>query len=407
MSTAHAHFLADLGTRPYVSGLNVMEVATSRSTKKIEKDFQGIDKSISSMRLGQVSMQVSDIAVQLDGGAKAATVLAQQGSQILQYFGPAGMIAGGVLAIGAGIYNWATGAKDANDEIKETMRLLGEVQSRRSQAIAGAASDARAATLAGMTGPRAEIGRLRFEFDEDMKRMEREFKSEPIHTRDFGLFDKQVAARRERFDAERDALYQKHEQDKEAKEAEKQRRADSAASKELREMEADQYRNFLKFREEMDAQEKEAREGLVESIKQAEKVEKENADRNERIGELQEQLGRATAKQAVQNQAANGQSIIDGAGEFLKPQSQRIAEREAGQAEERAINREISRRLDRADQHRRSIGSEGMTPEERESLREASRADVKTAKNKEKILASIDPDSIKELTNEINKLIAK
>lgn len=50
--------------------------------------------------MGGVAMQVQDIAVQLQMGARGSTVLAQQGSQILSAFGAGGAIAGGVLAIG-------------------------------------------------------------------------------------------------------------------------------------------------------------------------------------------------------------------------------------------------------------------------------------------------------------------
>ena len=69
--------------------------------------------------IGNVSMQASDVAVQLQGGAKAATVIAQQGSQIAAAFGPTGAVIGGVIAIGAGIYTWATNAKETEERIKQ------------------------------------------------------------------------------------------------------------------------------------------------------------------------------------------------------------------------------------------------------------------------------------------------
>lgn len=64
-------------------------------------------------RLGQASQQFQDIAVQLQGGTKFATVLAQQGSQLASIFGPGGMIAGGLLAVGGALAAVSTrGARD-------------------------------------------------------------------------------------------------------------------------------------------------------------------------------------------------------------------------------------------------------------------------------------------------------
>lgn len=407
MTTAHASFRADLVSKGYETGMQRIESVTKASTSRMQNDFQRVEKSANSMRLGQISMQAQDVAVSLQNGASAATVLAQQGSQIASIFGPTGMVVGGVLAVGAGIYSWVTNAKDANAEIKETMRLLGETQQRRAGQLKNASENSSAADRARMTGPRADIGLLKMEYEADLKRMEEEFRKEPFHRRDFAVQERDVAARTDRFHAERGKLYDAHEAEAEKKRAATEEKKNQSAVQELRDTEKQQLEDFNSFRKQQDADEKEAREGLAESIREADKVEKANTARNKQIASLQDQLGREQAKAAIQNRAAAGGSILEGAGEHLKSQDQRIAEREAGQAESRAVNREVSRRLDRADQHRRSIGSAGMSPEEREDLRRRSMDDVKTAKSKEKILAEIGDDNIEKIVNKINDLLAK
>jgi hypothetical protein len=50
--------------------------------------------------VGQAGYQMQDFAVQVAGGQSALTAFAQQGSQLLGIFGPTGIIAGAVLAVG-------------------------------------------------------------------------------------------------------------------------------------------------------------------------------------------------------------------------------------------------------------------------------------------------------------------
>lgn len=51
--------------------------------------------------MAQVGYQVQDIAVQLQGGQNLGIILGQQGSQIASVFGPAGIVAGAIISIGA------------------------------------------------------------------------------------------------------------------------------------------------------------------------------------------------------------------------------------------------------------------------------------------------------------------
>lgn len=67
----------------------------------------------SNRALGQMAMQVQDIAVQLQMGTKWTMVMAQQLPQMLGAFGAGGAIAGGVVAVGAAFYTMAQNAKDS------------------------------------------------------------------------------------------------------------------------------------------------------------------------------------------------------------------------------------------------------------------------------------------------------
>ncbi len=93
-----------------------METRVKKAASSIQADFNRINISQQRMgggggngnyRIGQAALQAQDVAVQLQSGAKFATVLAQQGSQIASIFGPQGQLIGGVIAIGAGILGWA------------------------------------------------------------------------------------------------------------------------------------------------------------------------------------------------------------------------------------------------------------------------------------------------------------
>jgi len=100
------------------------------SSKKFSKQTKQTTGNVRLMKGGvqQLGFQVQDIAVQLQGGTNAMVVLGQQGSQIASLFGPAGAIAGAVLAIGAavggtlvkGIFD----AKSATDTLEESLAFL-------------------------------------------------------------------------------------------------------------------------------------------------------------------------------------------------------------------------------------------------------------------------------------------
>jgi len=74
--------------------------------------------------LQQIGYQVGDFAVQVGAGTSAMTAFAQQGSQMLGAFGPAGAIAGALLAVGAAIGSAMSRAKDDATEAAEASDIV-------------------------------------------------------------------------------------------------------------------------------------------------------------------------------------------------------------------------------------------------------------------------------------------
>ena len=73
--------------------------------------------------LQQLGYQVGDFAVQIGGGTNALQAFGQQGSQLLQIFGPVGAVLGAGVAIfaavGVAVQKFSEGAKVAKDNIEE------------------------------------------------------------------------------------------------------------------------------------------------------------------------------------------------------------------------------------------------------------------------------------------------
>lgn len=86
----------------------------------------------------QFGFQVGDAAVQLQGGARASTVFAQQGSQLLGVFGPLGAVLGAVLAVtlplGAALFTALRGPSEQADKTSASMERLRQGVDAYSQA---------------------------------------------------------------------------------------------------------------------------------------------------------------------------------------------------------------------------------------------------------------------------------
>ncbi len=102
-----------------LAGSKQAEAIVERSSRQMQTSIDKASKGGGAFRgIGQASLQLQDVAVQLQGGAKATTVIAQQVPQLLGAFGAGGAIVGGLVAVGAGLYNMADAAEIAFTKAK-------------------------------------------------------------------------------------------------------------------------------------------------------------------------------------------------------------------------------------------------------------------------------------------------
>lgn len=100
--------------------------------------------------LGQAGYQIQDFAVQVQGGTSALTALAQQGPQLLSIFGPGGVVAGAVLAVGA-LVAGLLGLGKESKEAAEQQRLFNEAMEQTPRAAFTAAMDGAKASIRSYT----------------------------------------------------------------------------------------------------------------------------------------------------------------------------------------------------------------------------------------------------------------
>lgn len=87
-------------------------------------------KRFGAVGMQQVGYQVQDFAVQVQGGTSMLVALGQQGSQLLGIFGPAGAIAGMILAIGTGLVGALLAAGDATKKLSENTEKLDDATTK-------------------------------------------------------------------------------------------------------------------------------------------------------------------------------------------------------------------------------------------------------------------------------------
>ena len=87
-------------------------------------------------RVGMISQQAQDVAVSLQMGMSASRVIAQQGSQIASIFGPKGMVIGGVIAIGAAIWEMASATEQAEKKAEALQKQWEKINAIRKEAVA-------------------------------------------------------------------------------------------------------------------------------------------------------------------------------------------------------------------------------------------------------------------------------
>ena len=114
------------------------------AAQKSGSGMQDASKSAVDLRYAvwQAGYQIQDFAVQVHGGTSALVALGQQGSQMLGVFGPAGAIAGAVLAVGT-LAAQLFLTRDAGEEAKKAQEALASAVKAAGDAMDTAAGKAR------------------------------------------------------------------------------------------------------------------------------------------------------------------------------------------------------------------------------------------------------------------------
>ena len=150
--------------------VKVDTTGATKNTQSLQKEFKNTATQASAMNsqiknasgglsnirgvAQSAGYQLQDVAVQLQAGTNAFTVLGQQGSQFASAFGPTGAVVGAIIAVGAALAGVLSTSSDAAkksiDDLIESANELGEAQKRLLQlrlsdeiaALAGPSSDA-------------------------------------------------------------------------------------------------------------------------------------------------------------------------------------------------------------------------------------------------------------------------
>lgn len=123
-----------LQTEREIGGLEVQTRKVERELARTGNTSEGVSSKLGGQLRGsvqQAGFQIQDFAVQVGGGTSAMTAFGQQAPQFLGIFGPAGSIAGAIIAIGAVAFNVFTKmgddagtAKAGLDKLDETIEKI-------------------------------------------------------------------------------------------------------------------------------------------------------------------------------------------------------------------------------------------------------------------------------------------
>lgn len=143
-ATTHLDQLTNAGKRTETAmnnlassarGSNTAMNTFSGSTSNAEKELNKASAASGKMRgtIQNLSWQIQDVSVQLQGGTNALVVLGQQGSQIASAFGPGGALVGALIAVGAGIAGVAMNSRDASKAVEQLEKNLNSLTKSQAQ----------------------------------------------------------------------------------------------------------------------------------------------------------------------------------------------------------------------------------------------------------------------------------
>lgn len=461
----HQSFTAGLDTKQYEAGLRRLGSETSKQARMVTNEWARVQKATDAMMagggagggrknfgkgylVGGIAMQAQDVAVQLGAGTSAARVIAQQGSQIASYFGPKGMILGGVVAITAAMWEMSSAAEKAKKQAAETAKIvermekMKQLSQKADEDIADAATGPRLAAAAATGGERAVI--------EARKNM----RDEEIRAGDVTqqVMRKQLEASEAKRDAELDTLRinanlanMKRKEAKEEADAERLASARAAHSEEVlsNEQKLANVNSTIAGLQKLSKRSNEEKAILVENMtKQAQLQKAIDEERNraadkrkaeadkaaaaartigdeiarqmenlDKAREIEKEITAEREKQKRMKDYEAGERTLAGARELAKPAAQRAQERRQRREDARNLRRQADREVEEMDKVRdaagRITGRRGMTAAQRKEQREAIIARAKRAQEKDKIEAKFSPDQIQKLTQAIEKLLTK
>lgn len=126
MKGVNFQFTATNKTGPAMQGVQNGLKGVKQQTEAANRANQSFMRGMSDNRRGiqQVGFQVADFSVQIAGGQNAMLAFAQQGGQILQFFGAFGAVAGAALAVASAVYismsNGAVSSKALGEALDKT-----------------------------------------------------------------------------------------------------------------------------------------------------------------------------------------------------------------------------------------------------------------------------------------------
>ena len=135
ISLETAAFIA--GTQRATAAMDNMATRTAISQRQMQSQLDRTSRSMRQFRANivQVGYQIQDVAIQLQSGTAALTILAQQGGQVASIFGPLGAIIGTVISVAAAgasawfAYSKGSGeAADATAKLTKDFKELGEAE---------------------------------------------------------------------------------------------------------------------------------------------------------------------------------------------------------------------------------------------------------------------------------------
>lgn len=399
-------------------------------------------------KFGQVGLQAQDIAVQMQSGTKAATIFMQQGTQIASIFGPKAAIIAGIVAIGAAIWNVASGMKEAAKQAESFKKVV-----EANRTVASAEDDADVAEARVKHGDAyAEALKRQLVYEQRIADINAAVRRGEMNQ---GQADALKSAEKRSHEAANELVTIKQ-QSEVYKEINSNASAAAKAQAELSDMALTDMQRMMKLASEIgglssaafggagtsqqqqaaqtqiaekqvelaklatqmsaEAQQQEkqasdeaeaAQKKRIQGFDKINQLLEEQQEKQKQLAGLEKQLSSAQAKAVRQADYAKGQTTVDKANNILLSPQERADARQEAKREKNAIQRAAAREVEETDKIKdsegRVIGRRGLTREDRDKAIKGRVDRADRAKNKEKIEATFADDQIQKIVDKIKE----